>query len=76
MLGKWYRRSDCLGEEDSFTFEDTTHRYIRFMNKDQIWKLYTQMSLNVSGRNSQYRTISPELEKAGNFFMKRFTVRA
>jgi len=75
MLEDWFQRSELSEEARNITYEVINPLITRFMNTPQAWNWSGIGLPNVSNRNSQYRTISSELEETSNFFMKRFTVR-
>lgn len=75
MYEDWFQRLELSEEELNITYVAINRLITHSMNMPQTWNWSGIGLLNVSNQNSQYRTISSELEETSNFFMKRFTVR-
>lgn len=75
MLEDWFQRYESSERALSTMYEAILLQSTRSMSTPVQWSWSGTEWLNDYNQSLQYRTISPELEEAGNFFMKRFTVR-
>lgn len=74
MSENWSKILESYAKDPLITLEVMHRLIIRFTKLDNHLIPSGELLPLELNQNLQYRTISPELEETGNFFMKRFTM--